>query len=388
MPALFSCSLLKSQSTSPARLISPKGSSILRSTSATFSWTTGSGPTAYLLNLGTKGKGSDNTYSSGVTRATSVTVKDLPKSGETIYATLYSKIDGKFQSVYYTFIKAGLKDLSCAGDSITGQAADECAVTLSAPALEGGTIINLTSNDRAVSVPAKITVPANATRVRFKLVIAAVRSVQTVTLAAKSYGALKEFTLHLSEAKPVLTIDARDITFGDVTVGIPATQSVKLISKGTWALTVNSATVSGKGFTLSGIKFPLTLKPGEVGTLDVEFNPTKAAATKGELTLVSDSASGSKAAISLSGTGVEVPYQVRLGWEEPVDKELPIAGYYILRAISGNKNYQLLNPLLDTGLEYVDETVQDGVRYDYVVESVDIYGVPSEPSEVFSLTIP
>jgi hypothetical protein len=381
------CSLMIAQTPSPAILISPKPGSILRSTSAAFTWTAGKGPTAYLLDLGTEGKGSDNLYSSGSIKTTSVTVRDLPKSGETVYATLFSRIGGKWQPAYYTFTRAGLKALSCESESISGLEEDTCWVTLSAPALRGGTSVSLASNDRAVSVPVKVTVPANVDRAGFTAAVSAVISAQTATLTAEAGGAAKEFGLHLNEAERDLILGASGVAFGNVTLGATATQSVTLTAKGKSALTISAATLSGTGFRLARVGFPLILSPNEKVTIDVEFDPAKAGATKGELVILSNSTGGSKAVMSLSGTGMEVPYQVNLSWD-PVSAETPVPGYNVYRAISGSGSYQLLNISLDTETSYVDKTVQDGVKYDYLVESVDIYGVTSEPSNVFSLTIP
>ena len=343
--------------------------------------------TAYLFYLGTKGKGSNNLYSSGLIKIKSITVRDLPKSGETIYATLSSRIGGKWQPAYYIFVKAGLRTLSCENASVTGLEADICWVTLSAPAPKGGTGVNLASNDRAVSVPVKVTVPANADSARFTAAVSAVISAQTATLTSETDGAKKEFALHLNEVERDLILGASRVPFGDVTLGTTATQLVTLTAKGKSALTISAATPSGTGFRLAKSRFPVILSPDEKVTLDLEFGPAKAGAITGQFVIVSNSSGGPKSVISLSGTGVEVPYQVNLSWDA-VSAETPIPGYKVYRAISGSDSYQLLNMSLDTETTYVDKTVRDGVKYDYLVESVDIYGVTSEPSNVFSVTVP
>ena len=88
-----------------AALTTPTPSSTLAGSSVTFDWTPGTGVTAYKLWLGTT-TGSLNLYSSGNTTATSVTVTGLPTNGATIYATLWSQINGVFQSVSYTYTAA------------------------------------------------------------------------------------------------------------------------------------------------------------------------------------------------------------------------------------------------------------------------------------------
>ena len=94
--------------TGPAVLIAPSPGSKLGS-SATFTWTPGSGITHYWFNLGTAdaGMNAKNIYSGGSTTATSVTVSDLPANSETLYATLYSWISGAWQPIVYTYTAAG-----------------------------------------------------------------------------------------------------------------------------------------------------------------------------------------------------------------------------------------------------------------------------------------
>jgi hypothetical protein len=86
-----------------AILISPAPGSVLSGSTVTFTWTPGSGPTAYYLDLGTTGTGSSNLYNSGTTTATSVTVNSIPTAGATVYATLHSEINGVWQTTGYTY---------------------------------------------------------------------------------------------------------------------------------------------------------------------------------------------------------------------------------------------------------------------------------------------
>jgi hypothetical protein len=90
-----------------AALTSPTPGSQLAGTGVTFTWTSGSGPTEYALNLGTTGRGSSNLYTTGHTTATSAAVTGLPANSETIYARLWSEIDGAWQSTDYTYLAAG-----------------------------------------------------------------------------------------------------------------------------------------------------------------------------------------------------------------------------------------------------------------------------------------
>ena len=90
----------------PAVLTAPTVGSTLAS-SATFTWTTGSGPSEYMLWLGTIAPGTYNLYNSGALTGTSTTVTNIPTSGVTVYARLFSRINGTWQTSDYTFTESG-----------------------------------------------------------------------------------------------------------------------------------------------------------------------------------------------------------------------------------------------------------------------------------------
>ena len=104
-------------------------------------------------------------------------------------------------------------------------------------------------------------------------------------------------------ANPQLTVSAPSLAFGNVTVNSTSTQSLTLTSSGTSAVTINSAALTGAGFTVSGASFPLTLNAGQSATLTVQFKPTATGAAAGQLTINSNSTTGSTVAVALSGSG-------------------------------------------------------------------------------------
>ena len=287
-----------------------------------------------------------------------------------------------------TSVAAALSALSCGSTSITGSGTDACTVTLSAAAPSGGLTVNLSSSSAAVSVPATVTVPANATSAAFTATVSSVTTAQTVTLTASSGSVSQTFALQLNAAVPTLSINATSVAFGNVTLNAPATQSVTLTSTGTASVTVSAATVTGTGFTLSGATFPVTLNPSQATTLSVQFDPTVIGAATGLLTVTSNSSTGSTAVIALSGTGEAASYSVDLSWDAPISSPDPVAGYNIYRSTGSSSTYQLLNSTVDSLLTFVDSTVQNGLVYVYMVESVDASGVESVPSNTFSVSIP
>jgi hypothetical protein len=101
-----------------------------------------------------------------------------------------------------------------------------------------------------------------------------------------------------------LTVSSSTVAFGSVAVGTPSIQPVTLTSSGTAAVIVSGATLSGTGFTMSGITFPLTLNAGQTATLNLQFDPAAAGAATGNLTLTSDAQASPSDIVQMTGTGV------------------------------------------------------------------------------------
>jgi hypothetical protein len=215
-----------------------------------------------------------------------------------------------------------------------------------------------------------------------------VSSAQTVTLTASAGGVAETFALLLGETAATLRVNANTIAFGNVNLNSPATQTLILTSTGGAAVTVSTATVSGSGFTVSGVNFPITLNPNQTATLSVEFDPTAAGTVTGQLTISSNSSTGSSAVISLTGTGAATSYQVNLTWDAPTSSTDPVAGYSVFRSPSGASSYTQLNSTATTQTTYTDTNVTNGQTYDYIVESVDATGVQSVPSNTTVVPIP
>jgi hypothetical protein len=198
---------------------------------------------------------------------------------------------------------ATLSALSCVSASITGSGTDSCTVALSTAAGSGGMTVNLSSNNSAVTLPASVTVAAGATSAAFTATVSAATSDQTVTLEASAGSVSETFVLQVNAAVPALTFSTTSVAFGNVVVNTPTAQSVVFSSSGTAPVTISSATLTGTGFTISGVSFPSTLAPGQTAKLNVQFDPAAAGTATGQLTISSNSSANGLEAIALSGTG-------------------------------------------------------------------------------------
>jgi hypothetical protein len=282
-----------------------------------------------------------------------------------------------------------LSALSCTNATMTAAGTDACTVSLTAAAPTGGLVVTLASSSASVTLPATVTVAAGANSAGFSATVAAFGTTQTATLSATARGTTKTFALQLSVAAAGLTIGSTSVSFGDVDLNTPATQTVTLTSSGTAALTISSGTPMGTGFTMSGVTFPVTLNSGQTATLDLQFDPTTSGAATGSVTLTSNATGAATATIALSGTGVSATgYEVQLTWDAPSSTTDPAVGYNIYRAVNGSASYTLLNSSVNAPTTYTDTTVQDGTSYTYEVTSVDASGVQSAPSNTYTAAIP
>jgi sugar lactone lactonase YvrE len=91
---------------SGATLTSPTPGATLTGPSVTFGWTSATGASGYTLWLGSTGVGSGNLYNGHTTTGTTLTATNLPVNGKTIYARLYTTINGVTTYTDSTFTAA------------------------------------------------------------------------------------------------------------------------------------------------------------------------------------------------------------------------------------------------------------------------------------------
>lgn len=273
--------------------------------------------------------------------------------------------------------------VSCGTNAYSSPGTDACSVYLTT---RTRTYVALSSNNPAVTVPSQVTVRRGSTSASFNASVAGVTTNQTATITAQSGGQSASFSITLSPSTKTgtaaVSVNSTSISFGSVVLNSPVSQAVTVSSTGTAPVTVNSAIVSGAGFSVSGATLPTTLNPGQSLALEVQFDPTTAASYSGQLTIGTNV---SNSIVALSGTGVS--YAVNLSWVAPTGSTDPVAGYNVYRALSGTTSFQRLNAAADTLTTFTDSSVQAGASYNYYVKCVDTQGVESNPSNTFSVTV-
>jgi hypothetical protein len=194
---------------------------------------------------------------------------------------------------------------------------------------------------------------------------------------------------------PVVAVAPSNITFGNVSVGSSATQTITLTGAGTSSTTISQATVSGTGFSMSGPSLPLTLAVGQTASFTVTFTPSASGSAAGSVTLVSN-ALNAPVTEGISGTGVTAAsHSVSLSWTPSTTSG--VASYSIYRITSSSTTapatpYQSLASVLATTCSgtlctYTDTSVTAGTSYWYYAAAVN-GGNVSAPSNIVQAVVP
>jgi Beta-propeller repeat len=173
---------------------------------------------------------------------------------------------------------AGLADVSVNPAAVTGGANSTGTVTLGAAAPAGGAVVTLASNNlNAATVPAAVTVPANATTATFPIATNAVTAVTAVTITATYNGVAKTATLTVNPAGPAalagVTMNPATMIFGSMSTGTvtltsaaPAGGAVVSLSSSEWVSFVLPASVTVPAGATSA-QFPVTTAIGQATTI-------------------------------------------------------------------------------------------------------------------------
>ncbi len=128
----------------------------------------------------------------------------------------------------------------------------------------------------------------------------------SVTVTNNSGGSIVE-TVTGTGTQAGLSVTPASASFGSVVTGNTNSQTIQLTNNGNANLLISQATVSGTGFSLSGLALPLTLTPGQSGAFNVQFAPQGSVSATGSVSIVSNAPS-SPATVTLSGTGLAASY--------------------------------------------------------------------------------
>jgi ASPM-SPD-2-Hydin domain-containing protein len=169
----------------------------------------------------------------------------------------------------------------------------------------------------------------------------------------------------------VLSVTPSIVGFGRVETGTSSTLPVVLKNDRFRKVDLSALQVTGRGFSISGPTFPLTLSLGQSVTVNVTFTPESGGTVGGSVFVPSTVMS-----IPLTGTGTVTPYSVNLFWNSSSD----VVGYNVYRSTTASGTYSKINPSLDSNTAYTDGTVVSGHTYYYAATAVNSSGQESARS--------
>ena len=101
---------------------------------------------------------------------------------------------------------------------------------------------------------------------------------------------------------PQISVTPATVSFGNVNVGVTATQSMVVANTGTADLTISQVSTVGTGFSLANLTNATVVPAGLSSTFTASFKPAAAGNVTGSISIVSNAAT-SPMTISLSGVG-------------------------------------------------------------------------------------
>ena len=182
-----------------------------------------------------------------------------------------------------------------------------------------------------------------------------------------------------------LSASPTSLSFGSHAINTSTSLVLTITNLSSISSTISSITVSGTGYSRSGITTPFTLSANQSRQLTVTFSPTTAGNATGAVTITG---SGSTLTVPLTGSGTtSAPaHSVSLSWTASSSPQ--VAGYNVYRTITSGSGYTLLNKSPITATSYTDQTVNGGTTYYYVSTAISTSGAESSYSNQTSVTIP
>jgi hypothetical protein len=216
------------------------------------------------------------------------------------------------------------------------------------------------------------------------------QSQTTATQASTSTGTNTSTSSQTTPTPALGMVSANpaSLSFGNVNVSANLSKSFSVSNSRGSSLAFSNVSISGAGFSVSGLPIGTVLTPGQSVAVTVTFAPAAAGIVSGSLTLSSD-ASNPSVVIGFSATGVQptpTTLPVNLSWS--ASTSAGVTGYNVYRGTSSSGPFTLLTSSPVTSTIFTDSTAQAGQTYYYVVTAVATGGVESSYSNVAVAVMP
>lgn len=181
-----------------------------------------------------------------------------------------------------------------------------------------------------------------------------------------------------------VVIAPASLNFGNVSVGTTSTLTGTL-QAGRTPITIYSAGITSREFSLSGLSFPFTIAARRTKSYQVTFYPNSSGGTSAGISFQS-SAAGSYVRQTLLGTGIaKRTHSVNLSWNP---EGTGAVAYNVYRASVSGGPYSRINPAPDSNPSYLDTTILSGQTYYYVTTALAANGKQSTFSNQVEVIVP
>jgi hypothetical protein len=126
----------------------------------------------------------------------------------------------------------------------------------------------------------------------------------SISVASNAPNSPMTIALTGSGTVPGLGVSPAAVNFKGVVVGNSGTATLNLSNTGSAAVTISQASVTGTGFTISGLAAGLTIQPGQNSSFTAQFQPTSKGSASGSISISSNSPN-SPMTVALTGTGTQ-----------------------------------------------------------------------------------
>jgi hypothetical protein len=129
----------------------------------------------------------------------------------------------------------------------------------------------------------------------------------TLTVQADAGSEVVNLSATAVAASPQISLSSSAINFGSITLGSSASSNLTISNTGAADLTISSVSLTGAGFTITGIATPKVVTAGQSTVVTLTYSPTATGAAAGSLSINSSDTTNPKLTVSLSGTGTTAP---------------------------------------------------------------------------------
>ena len=129
----------------------------------------------------------------------------------------------------------------------------------------------------------------------------------SITITSNAPGSPATISLGGTGVQAQIAASPSSVSFGNVVVGTSNSQAVTLTNNGNATLTFSQVTVTGAGFSVTGLSTATTIAAGGRATFNAVFAPASIGTVNGSIALVTNG-SPAQLTISLTGTGQAATY--------------------------------------------------------------------------------